>query len=230
MTDPRDSGGNEIAIAWHASPRFDAASTLLILLPGIDIRAVDFVAQGFVTMLQEREESIDLAILEPAIDHYLDGTITSRLLATVAVLRRAHHRRLWLAGVSLGAFGALLAAAERPHTVDGAMLISPFLGNPGLIAEVKRAGGLARWQPGTIAANDGERRVLAWLKSHLEATERRPALHLGYGRSDRFVDGALLLAAELPSRCVYVEEGGHDWPTWARLWRCILDARPYSEG
>jgi alpha-beta hydrolase superfamily lysophospholipase len=230
MTSLPDDGGNGIAVAWHTSPRSDAASTLLVLLPGVNIRAVDFSAQGFVAMLQARGEALDLAILEPAIDHYLDGTIASRLLATVAVLRRAHHRRLWLAGVSLGAFGALLAAAERPHTVDGAMLISPFLGNPGLIAEVKRAGGLALWQPGTIAANDGERRVLAWLKSHLEATERRPALHLGYGRSDRFVDGALLLAAELPSRHIHVAEGGHDWPTWIRLWRCILDARPYSEG
>jgi pimeloyl-ACP methyl ester carboxylesterase len=224
----KSAEGRAINLVFHPSPRKDAEPVLLVLLPGLNIRPNDFVAQGFVAALHEGEDAVDLVIAEPDLDFYLDGTIARRLNDAIAEQNRRPYRQIWLGGISLGCFGALLAASASPERVEGVILLSPFLGPPGLIAEVARSGGLARWQPGVIADNDGERQVLAWLKSYLIAECRRPLLHLGYGHSDRFAAAAILLAAGLPPRQVHSAEGGHDWPTWANLWRHILEARPFS--
>ena len=220
--------GQRVGLVIHPSPRTGAAPTLLILLPGFNIRADDFVVQGFVAMLHDGEDAVDLVIAEPDLDCYLDGTLARRIRPVIADRNRRPYQRVWLGGISLGCFGALLAASAAPETIDGVVLLSPYLGAPGLIAEVKRAGGLATWQPGVIADNDSERQVLAWLKSYLQTGRKRPLLQLGYGQSDRFIAAAILLATALPPQQVHVAGGGHDWPTWVKLWRHILDARPFS--
>ena len=51
-----------------------------------------------------------------------------------------------------------------------------------------------------------------------------PAVYLGCGRDDRFATASALLAARLPADRVATAEGGHDWPTWTRLWETILRA------
>ncbi len=191
------------------------------------MRADDFLAHGFVAALHDRGEAVDLIVATPDLDSYMDGTIARRLLEVIANERRRPYRGIWLGGISLGCFGALLAAASGREPIDGIVLLSPYLGSPGFIAEVERAGGLGTWQPGAIVENDDERRILAWLKSHILNGRQRPLLQLGYGRSDRFVAAATLLAAGLPAPQVHAAEGGHDWPTWARLWRDVLDARPF---
>ena len=215
MTESVDRGSDHgVRLVWHRWPRGDIAPTLLILLPGVDIRAEDFVAHDFVALLQAGSDPVDLLIAEPELDDYLDGTVGQRLVAMLTEQPLQRYRRVWLGGISLGAFGALLAASAAPVAVDGVVLLAPFLGVPGLIAEVERAGGLAAWQPGSVAANDGERRVLAWLKSHLEAASQPPILQLAYGDRDRFAPGARLLVAGLPARQIHEAAGAHDWPTW----------------
>lgn len=214
---------------FHPSPRQNVAPTLLVLVPGFDMSAADFVAHGFVAALQEIEAPVDLLIAEPALDSYMDGTIAQSLLAAIDEQRcRRPYCGLWLAGISLGCFGALLAASAATEPIDGIVLLSPYLGSPGFIAEIERAGGITAWQPGAIAESDGERRVLAWLRSHRLEDRRRPRLQLGYGRSDRFVATANLLAGCLREAQVHVVDGGHDWPTWTALWRQLLAAQPFS--
>ncbi len=203
-----------------------AAPALLILLPGLNMRLEDFVAHGFVAALAASAAPPDLLLAEPQLDSYFDGTITTELLSLIRG-ERARHAQIWLGGISLGCLGALLAAAAQPEAVAGAILLAPYLGAPGLIAEVERAGGLAAWEPGIIATNDGERRVLAWLRAH-SASLQSPRLYLGYGTGDRFAASSALLAACLPQERVWRSEGGHDWPTWSELWRRILAARPFA--
>lgn len=205
-----------------------AEAPLLVLLPGFDMTAEDFLAHGFMAALREAAGTVDLLIIEPDLDLYLDGTVGQSIAAVIAEVRARRAGPIWLAGVSLGCFGALLAAICQPGTIAGIILISPFLGVPGMIAEIHRAGGLAAWTPSAIADNDSERRVLAWLKSHTEAAPRQPILHLGYARSDRFAAGAALLAARLPAAWVTIVEGGHDWSIWALLWRRILAAQSFA--
>ncbi len=224
--EPADREG--IELVFHPSLRAATAPTLLILLPGLNIRAEDFLTQGFVAALHEGADAVDLVIAEPDLDFYLDGSIARRLRQVIAAQDSQRYCQIWLGGISLGCFGALLATSESADAIDGLVLLSPFLGAPGLIAEVERAGGLSTWQPGAIADNDGERRVLAWLKSYIRAERQGPLMHLGYGHSDRFAAGSRLLGAGLPLGHVHVTAGGHDWPTWAKLWRQILNARPFS--
>ena len=205
-----------------------AAPILLVMLPGVNIRAADFVAHDFVAMLQARVDIVDLLIAEPDIDFYLDGSIAGRL-ETMLAEETPRYRQLWLGGISLGALGALLAAAGGRIPVDGLLLLAPFIGVPGIIAEIERAGGFPTWQPGAIASNDGERRVCAWLKTYIETQACHPILQLGYGNTDRFAPASRLLAGGLPPAQCHIEAGGHDWPTWKALWARILDARPFIE-
>jgi hypothetical protein len=217
-----------IRLARHPRRLGETAPTLLVMLPGVNIRAEDFTAHGFVAALQAREEPVDLLVAEPDLDFYLDGTVLSRL-ETMLAEEMPCYRRLWLGSISLGALGALLVAASGRFAVEGVLLLAPFIGVPGLIAEIERAGGFATWQPGAIASNDGERRVCAWLKTTMETQTPRPVLHLGCGKEDRFAAASRLLAAGLaPERCHFTE-GGHDWPTWTALWTTILEARPFIE-
>jgi hypothetical protein len=218
-----------IRLARHKWVVGQIAPTLLVLLPGVNISAEDFVAHDFVTTLQAGADPVDLLIAEPDLDFYLDGTIRRRLEAMLAE-EAPSYRRLWLGAISLGALGALLVTASGGIGVDGVVLLAPFIGVPGLIAEIDRAGGLQLWQPGEIARNDGERRVCAWLKTYFATQAQRPILQLGYGSSDRFAPASRLLAAGLPpARCQVAEGGAHDWPTWKALWVRILEKHPFLE-
>jgi len=107
--------------------------------------------------------------------------------------------------------------------VEGVILLAPFLGTRGLIAEVVRAGGLDRWQSGNIESNDEERALLAWLKEYRADKPESARIYLGYGRGDRFSPASEMLAQRLPAERVVIMEGGHDWPTWARLWKHLLE-------
>jgi len=209
----------------HAAPGGGDARILLVMLPGYGIARDDFAQHGFIATLHERRWPIDVVAARPDVDLYLDGSIAERLGADIVRPIRRGAARLWFLGVSLGAMGALLYAQRHRGEVAGAILLAPFLGNPGLIAEVVAAGGLARLDHGAVRPVDIERQLLAWLKAKLPAA---PALHVGYGRSDRFARAAALLADTLPAGRAIVTEGGHDWPTWSRLWRETLDRDPFA--
>ena len=201
---------------------------LLILLPGLNMHHDEFAAHGFVAAAQTTAESLEILTIEPALDLYFDGAVAAAISPIIRERQRRGAARIWLAGISLGAFGALLTASADPAAIEGLILLAPFLGTPGLIAEVERAGGLAAWAPGPIAANDGERRILAWLRQYASEERDRPILRLAYGRDDRFAAASRLLAACLPAAAVSIADGGHDWRTWMALWDRILATRPFA--
>jgi len=212
----------------HVAPSRDARRVRLVMLPGYGMERDDFARHGFIDAIHERGWPVDVTVAQPDVDLYLDGSVVERLHDDIILPARAAASPLWFLGVSLGAMGALLYARRHSGQVAGAILLAPFLGTPGLIAEVADAGGLARWDPGTLRPVDIERQLLAWLKSAGPMAADRLALYLGYGRSDRFARGASLLAQELPEPRVIVIEGGHDWQTWCSLWRQALDRDPFG--
>lgn len=213
----------------HHAARRSGERPLLVMLPGVGMEAADFARQGFVRAVEEAGDAADVVATRPELDLYLDGSIAEALeRLVVAPAREAGYRRLWFLGISLGGMGALLHARAYPAAVEGVILLSPFLGTPGLVAEVTAASGLAAWRPGEVAANDSERQLLAWLKQHLASRAPRPTLYLGYGLSDRFARGHAMLGDGLPAERVIRSEGGHDWPTWCALWREILALRPFA--
>ncbi len=196
----------------------------LVMIPGAYFRSDDFAAHGFLAALGRHGCPMDVVVADLPTEAYLAGTTSPWLHANIVVPALARgYRRLWLLGISLGGMGALLYAQELPEVTEGIILLAPFLGTRGLVAEVETAGGLASWDPGVIAPRDIERRLMAQLRTAVP-----PRLHLGYGASDRYAPASRLLAARLPPDRVVVADGGHDWATWERLWREILSTAPFD--
>ena len=200
------------------------ATARIVLLPGAFTTAGDFTTEGFAAALNERQLEVELIVTDLGLTSVTDRSILERLRAgPLRAARAAGCESVWLAGVSLGAFVALVLAERFPGEVDGLCLIAPYLGTRIVTGEIARAGGLARWQPATAGEEDEERRLWSFLRA---PNARRPPIHLGYGRGDRFADSQDLLAAALPAGSVDVIDGSHDWPTWRTLWERFLDQWP----
>jgi pimeloyl-ACP methyl ester carboxylesterase len=211
------------------APGQGAEAIALVMLPGAHDRAQDLVGQGFVRALRARGLVADVVVVDAGIDHYLERSIVSRLEQDIiAPLRQRGRARIWLMGISLGCTGALSYARAHAGVIEGVMLLAPFLGTRGLIAEITNAGGLQDWQPGTIAPEDDERRLLAWLRQYRAGDPGLPRICLGYGTGDRYAPASRLLARQLPAQQVMTIEGGHDWPTWLKLWEHWLDGGAWA--
>lgn len=206
------------------APAGGADRIALVMLPGAHDEAQRLVEQGFVRALRRRGLAVDALAVNARVDDYLERSVVARLERDIiAPLRASGIARIWLMGISLGGLGALSYAREHPGAVEGVMLLAPFLGTRGLIAEITNAGGLPQWQPGLLAPEDDERRLLAWLRQYRAGDPALPRIWLGYGTEDRFAPASLLLARQLPERQVMTTPGGHDWPTWLKLWERWLD-------
>jgi pimeloyl-ACP methyl ester carboxylesterase len=213
------------------APTPGADRIALVMLPGAGIRAQDLVEQGLVRALRRRELAVDAFVVGAHLGHYLEHSVVAQLEQDIiAPLRAIGLSRFWLLGISLGGTGALSYVREHAGTIEGVILLAPFLGTRGLIAEITQAGGLLRWQPGTIAPEDDERRLLAWLQQCRAGDPALPRICLGYGTEDRYAPASLLLAQQLPARQVMAIPGGHDWPTWLKLWERWLDGDAFSSG
>jgi len=204
------------------------ARVLLVMLPGAGIAADEFAEHGMVASVHELGLPVDIAAAHPDLGLYLDGGVTAALHRAVVEPALARgFSRIWLLGISLGGMGALLYASAYPDHVEGIVLLAPFLGTKGTTAELVRAGGLSAWSPAGSIATEPEQRLLLWLQGHLARRIEAPVLYLGYGQGDRFADAHRTLATELPADRVLVTPGGHDWPTWAKLWRQLLARAPF---
>jgi hypothetical protein len=201
----------------------------LVALPGAYMAPAEFAVAGFDRTLAEHGQPVDFLAAEIDSGLYLDNTVAERVHAEViAPARRRGVRRIWLLAISLGGMGALQVMRAYPGEIEGVILLSPFLGTRGLIAEVERASGLAAWHPGPVAPGDIERPLLQWLRTQNFMAGGPPAVYLGCGRDDRFAAASALLAACLPLERVVIGAGGHDWPSWTRLWQEILALRPFT--
>jgi len=203
-----------------------ARAVRIVLVPGAFSSAGDFATAGFADALSERRLDVELVVTDLELGSVTDRSSIERLRAgPLRAAREAGCESVWLAGVSLGAFVALALAERHPFEADGLCLIAPYLGTRIVAGEIARAGGLARWHAATIEADedDEERRIWRFLAPHAAP---RPAIHLGYGRADRFADSQRLLAAVLPADSVDLIDGAHDWPTWRALWERFLDRWP----
>ena len=198
---------------------------LLVMLPGAYDVPQDFVTHGFIETVRERALPIDVVAVDSHAGYFTSHTIVDRLHQDVVVRARSRgYQSIWFLGISLGGYGSLLYAMDHAQELAGIIVLAPYLGTRGVIAEIEHDGGLAGWVPGEVAADDHERRLLVWLKQSRSADAKRPPIYLGYGADDRFAAAHRMLAARLPPEQVWVLPGGHDWPTWKALWDAMLDA------
>jgi len=210
---------------FDIAPHVTGNRDMLVILPGAKDRPQDFVDYGFIQAIRERNLPIDVAAVDAHVDYYLEGNVIEKLRHAVSLLQEKKYHRIWILGVSIGGSGALSFARKYPSEIEGVILLAPFLGVRGTIAEVVRAGGLNSWVPGYIEPDDKERDLLVWLKTYPSGEVQLPRIYLGYGRADRYAPASELLAERLPQEQVLTMNGGHDWQSWRALWNGLLDRR-----
>ncbi len=200
------------------------ASTLLVFLPGAYMTPDELVQQGFASAVRERQLPVDLWFVQTELAQLIDRTAMQRLdVDIVGAAREQGYRRLWFAGISLGAFLAMGYAARQPGRVEGIVGLGAYPGRRPLLQEITQAGGLdAGRRSGAKPREDDDldHDVWAWLA---RADRAAPALYLGHGAQDRFADGQALMGSTLAADRVDVVPGGHDWPPWRALWARWLD-------
>ena len=197
------------------------AAACVVMLPAAYTGPDDLVGAGFVSAARERSIPLDFVLIDLHLMHLNDRTLLTRLRQEVILpAREAGCRTVWLCGISLGGFIALTYAARYEGELEGVCVLAPYLGNRIVTREIAAAGGLSGWEPGSLAADDDERRIWRFIKT------RRPGeslVHLGFGSEDRFADSHRMMAAALAPQMVQVVRGGHDWPVWRQLWDNFLD-------
>ena len=182
----------------------------------------DFVRAGFAGAVRERALDVDLVFAAVDLAEVTGGTVVPRIRRQLIQPALADGCGVWLGGISLGGYLALRCAERHPRELAGLCLFAPYLGSHIVTGEIARAGGVAAWEPEELNGDDDERRLWQFIK-----TLRTGSLpvHLGVGSDDRFAPRHHLMAAALAAHDVDVVSGGHDWPTWQRLWERFLDSR-----
>ncbi|MBU6425933.1 MAG: hypothetical protein KGQ69_06325 [Rhodospirillales bacterium] len=216
------------ALLRYPDSRQGQDRNLLVMLPGVGIEAEEFAAQGLVAAAQAGQQIVDVIAAKPNQALYLDGAVAPVLEEAVLAPYRANgHARIWLLGISLGGMGVLSCAAECPEGIEGLILLAPFIGTHGTVAELKQAGGFRGWQAETSAATMPERRILCWLQNRLSGAPG-PQLWLGHATKDRFAAGHVLLADALAPDQVVEVEGGHDWTAWRTAFVALMARNPFG--
>jgi pimeloyl-ACP methyl ester carboxylesterase len=211
----------EPASAGHAAP------TRVVMLSAAFTEPSDFVQNGFARAVAERALDMDLIFAGFRLEHLIDGSIFERLRDESIAPAQAPECRLWLGGISLGAYIALGCARRFEQELAGLCLLAPYLGSHLITGEIERAQGVEGWRAAELGQDDEDRRIWEFIRT----LRTQPlAVHLGLGREDRFGPRQRLLAAALPPSSVDIVPGGHDWPTWRALWDRFLDARLPARG
>lgn len=199
------------------------AQTLLILLPGAYQQPEDFVREGFVAAVRQRQLAVDVSMIELQFEHVASDQALPQIHASlIQPAQTAGYRQIWLAGISIGGYVAMAYADRYPGQVAGLLLLAPYPGNRMTTNEIIAAGGVHSWLPESIAAEDTERRNWQWLKTHARGAM---PVHLAYGEDDRFADSHAMMAQVLPPAQVDHVPGDHVWPVWRQLWERFLDGR-----
>ena len=194
------------------------AHRLVVMLPGRGDSLQSLTDNGVAQLIQQRWPDADVVLTGLTMPFYRQGRLPQRLHDEVIepALRPAY-RQVWLAGVSLGGMGALLYDRDYPDQIDGLLLLSPYLGEAAIHEEIRRAGGLAAWQPGPpqpIGPTTFERELWRYLKGWSARPQRTHSVWLAYGADEPFRQPIELMSPLLPSDHIIMLPGGHNWTLW----------------
>jgi len=197
------------------------ARCLIVLLPGLGDEGRTFFDEGFVSELRRAGLSADVIAADATLGYYEAGSFITRLDVDLLspAMRRGYSRTL-LVGASMGGFGSLFYASQRPEEVDGVLALAPWLGDDSVLSQIRAAGGLSRWPappPAPFDAHNYQPQLWGWLKGVALEGRPGPRIWLGFGENDRLRSADELLAAALPAGRVLSAPGGHQWGTWREL-------------
>ena len=204
-------------------PKSGAKERLIVFMRGMGGNHRSFEKEGLVADICDRMPPFDVVAPNAHYGYYADRSLMRRMKEDVIDPAHAQgYKQIWLIGFSMGGLGALLYTIDHPEDVQGIYLVAPFLGYPSLLKEIEKAGGVSQWDPGTFNPHKQWQRMLwQWLKQNVAEHPHIP-IYLGYGRTDRYVEGQQLLAQILPSQRVFTVPGGHDYESFRSLWKMFL--------
>lgn len=199
------------------------SQTLIVFMPGAREVPQDIVREGFVERVRARGIDADVVVVDAHLGYFYSGSFERRLHEDVILpaLAQGYHS-IWMAGISLGGFGAMRYARAHPEAVDGVIALAPYVAPRLVLQDVWHAGGLLRWMPeGPVKPADHE--LLLWLKGYADPAQSRPPLYIGYGERDRLQPFTPLMAGILPPERLLSAPGNHDWPPWKTMWDDALE-------
>lgn len=212
----------------YINPRTATHRNLFVFMRGLGGSHRTFAEEGMVDVTWQRGIPFDMVAPNAHFAYYSEETLLGRLREDVILpAKERGYDHIWLVGASMGGLGSLLYAREHPEDIQGVCLLSPFLGDEAIIAEINRSGGLRQWAPGSyLPEEDWQRMLWHWLQTEV-IQGRTPPVYLSYGNSDMYVEAQKVLAAALPPSQVTTRPGGHDYATFKALWLSFLDRDVY---
>jgi len=200
---------------------------LVVMLPGRGDDLAALQRRGVAQTIQSAWPDADVVLTGLTLPFYKQGHAAQRLHDEVIEPRRAGTRQpVWVVGISLGGMGAILYEHDYPQQLDGLLLLSPYLGEGAVHAEVRAAGGLASWNPGPpqpMAADTFQHELWRTLKTWVDDPARANAVWLAYGDSEPFRVPIELMSPALPARHVMMQAGRHDWALWTPALQALLE-------
>lgn len=207
-------------------PAARPAQRLVVVLPGRGDSLDSLARTGIAQTIQAQWPDADVILTGLTMPFYRQGLATQRLHDELLAPARDRYGEVWVVGISLGGLGALLYDRAYPGTIDGILLISPYLGDKPLYREIQAAGGLARWQPGParpIGAENFRRELWRSIRQWAEHPQRANSVWVAYGDRERFRDRIRLLAGQLPPDHVFELPGHHNWTLWRPAVQTLLE-------
>lgn len=195
------------------------ADTLVVLLPGFGDGPEDYAAHGVVDAVRAVNAHADVVAADAHFGYYKERSLIDRLHDDVIGPLAGRYQRVWLVGISMGGFGAMIYTMAHREQVHGLILMAPYMGTRDVITEVDIAGGLGNWVPpdlSTIADEETRKyyEAWAWLQGYAKAPATMPQLFLGHGVDDSLHTPNAFVGRFLPDGHYLVRPGGHKWTVW----------------
>ena len=198
---------------------FAAGTELVVFLPGRWSTVDEFEREGFFKIAAERWPAARLVAADLHLGYYKSRSSAKRVHEDIiAPARKSGVKTVRVVGVSMGGLGALVHDLEYPGDIDEIYLLSPFVGEEEVIAEIGAAGGVRTWKGEPESERDFSRKLWRGLETKWLEQGRRPKVKLACGTEDRLAGSNRQFAADfLKKEEVLWRPGDHDWPAWREL-------------
>lgn len=201
-----------------------AGSELVVFLPGRWSTVDEFEREGFFKIAAERWPAARLVAADLHLGYYKSRSSAKRVHEDIiAPARKSGVKTVRVVGVSMGGLGALIHDLEYPEDIDEIYLLSPFVGEEEVIAEIGAAGGVRKWDGEPKSERDFSRKLWRGLETKWLEQGRRPEVRLACGTEDRLAGSNRQFAAGfLKKDEVLWIPGDHDWPAWRVLFEGMV--------
>lgn len=202
-------------------PNGNVARELVLLLPGRLSPPEEFVQFGIVDLIQKARPMARIVAPDLHLGYYMSGLADACLHEEIIGPAKKQGLRVTIIGVSMGGLGALTYSLRYPGQVDEMFLLSPFIGDKALLAEIEQAGGLEKWEsPVGTPRNKAEALQKMWSEIKRQWLSRSGPpfpIALAVGKGDRLLSSNRFFARSIlkPHQLIEIE-GGHDWDCWRR--------------